>query len=79
LIYEWCFNEEQTSCQINKRYGDSAATMRHLQSFGGFAERFMTAVTPLNLVLLGNRNANVREGLAGLNPTDFDMHSRFSR
>ena len=79
LIYEWCFNEEQTSCQINERYRDSAATMRHLKSFGGFAERFMTAVTPLNLVVLGNPDANVREGLAGLNPTCLAMHSGFFR
>ena len=53
--------------------------MRHLQSFEGFATRFMAAVTPVKLVVLGNPDAGIREGLAGLNPIYFDIQSGFSR
>jgi len=79
LIYEWCFNGDESACQINERYRDSAAAMRHLQSFEGFATRFLAAVTPVKLVVLGNPDAGIREGLAGLNPIYFDIQSGFSR
>ena len=68
LIYEWYFDEEERNCQINERYIDSAATMTHLTSFAGFAERFMAAVTPVNFIVMGDADAAVREELAGLNP-----------
>ena len=44
LIYEWYFDEQEQTCQINERYTDSAATMAHLTSFAGFAERFMACL-----------------------------------
>ena len=79
LIYEWYFDEEKRTCQINERYRDSAATMVHLQSFGGFAERFMAAVTPVNFIVMGDPDTAVREGLAGLNPTYLSQEAGFSR
>jgi quinol monooxygenase YgiN len=79
LIYEWYFNEDQSICQINERYSDSAATVVHLQSFGGFAERFMAAVTPVNLIVMGDPDHDVREGLADLNPTYVLQADGFSR
>jgi quinol monooxygenase YgiN len=79
LIYEWYFNEDHSICQINERYRDSAATMVHLQSFGGFAVRFMAAVTPVNFIVMGNPDTAVREGLAGLNPSFLLLESGFSR
>ena len=79
LIYEWYFDEEKQICQINERYRDSAATMVHLHSFGGFAERFMAAVTPVNFIVMGDPDTAVREGLAGLNPTYLSLEAGFSR
>ena len=79
LIYEWYFDEEKRICQINERYRDSAATMVHLQSFGGFAERFMAAVTPVNFIVMGDPDMAVREGLAGLNPLYLSQEAGFSR
>lgn len=79
LIYEWYFDESQQTCQINERYQDSSATMVHLQSFGGFADRFMAAVTPVNFIVMGAPDESVREGLAGLNPTYLRQEAGFSR
>ena len=79
LIYEWYFNEDESVCFINERYRDSAAAMTHLQEFGGFAERFMTSVTPQRLVVMGNPDGNVREALAGLDPDYYEMHAGFFR
>lgn len=79
LIYEWYFDESQQTCQINERYQDSSATMVHLQSFGGFADRFMAAVTPVNFIVMGAPDESVREGLAGLSPTYLRQEAGFSR
>jgi hypothetical protein len=53
--------------------------MVHLQSFGGFAVRFMAAVTPVNFIVMGNPDSAVREGLAGLNPSYLLLEAGFSR
>jgi hypothetical protein len=53
--------------------------MAHLTSFAGFAERFMAAVTPVNFIVMGDADAAVREGLAGLNPRYLTQEAGFAR
>ena len=43
------------------------------------AERFMAAVTPVNLIVMGDPDDAVREGLAGLNPAYVLQADGFSR
>ena len=53
--------------------------MTHLQDFGSFAERFMMAVTPVYFIVLGNPSADLRDGLAGLNPRYLKLEAGFAR
>ena len=66
LNYEWTISEDDQSCHIYERYADSAATLTHLKAFGEkFAQRFLAAVNPTRLVVYGNPNDQVKQGLSG--------------
>ncbi|MDC0660567.1 antibiotic biosynthesis monooxygenase [Leisingera sp. SS27] len=80
LIYEWCFNEDKTAFKIYERYADSEAVLIHLEGFGSkFAERFLGAVTPTAMTVMGNPNAAARKALAGLNPSILTFEAGFAR
>jgi quinol monooxygenase YgiN len=69
LNYEWAISDDQRVCHVYERYRDSAAVMTHLESFGAnFAVRLTEAVTPARLVVYGTPSAQVKDGLAGLDP-----------
>ncbi len=79
LVYEWCFNEDHTVCNIYERYADSEAVLTHLNAFGAFAERFMDAIEPTKLTVLGNPNEAAKEALSGLSPAFLTLEAGFSR
>ena len=79
LTYGWYFNEQESICLINERYRGSAAAITHLRAFGSFSERFITAVTPVCFIVLGNPSADLRGELAGLNPRYLKLEAGFSR
>ena len=79
LTHEWFFDEDESTSLINERYHESAAALTHLQGFWSFAERFMPAVTPIRFNVLGNLSAELRDGLAGLNPRYLKLEAGFSR
>ncbi len=79
LIYEWYFNDENTVCNIYERFADSEAAMTHLGSFGNFADRFLTTVTPTRLTVFGNPDAAVKEILAGFSPVYLRFEAGFAR
>jgi quinol monooxygenase YgiN len=69
LNYEWAISDDRQVCHVYERYRDSAAVMTHLESFGAkFAVRLMEAVTPARLVVYGTPSAQLKDGLAGLDP-----------
>ena len=68
LIYEWCFSEDETVCDIYERFRDSDAAMAHLAAFSQFAERFLDAATPTKLTVMGHPNGRALEALSGLSP-----------
>ena len=80
LIYEWCFNEDKTAFVIYERYADSNAVLIHLEGFGSkFAERFLNAVKPTGLTVMGNPNDAAREALSGLGPIILPLEAGFAR
>ena len=79
LIYEWCFNKDQTVCNIYERFADSEAALDHLDAFGSSAERFLTAVEPQKLTVLGDPNDKLRRALAGLSPVYYQKMGGFTR
>jgi len=80
LDYEWSTSADGTACHIFERYVDSAAAMAHLGNFGErFAGRFMEIFAPTRFMIYGSPNDQVREALAGFNPTYMDSAGGFSR
>ena len=79
LAYEWCFNEDESVCNIYERYTDSDAVMAHLSGFANFAERFLAAVTPTKFTVFGYPNATVEGALAGFSPVYLTTKAGFAR
>ncbi len=80
LIYEWFVSDDEKTCHIYERYADSAATMVHLAAFGqNFAERFMGVLEPVQLVVYGNPNDEVRAALAGFGAVHMSQFAGFAR
>jgi quinol monooxygenase YgiN len=80
LDYQWSTSADGTACHIFERYSDSGAVMVHLANFGEqFAGRFMEILAPTSFVVYGSPNEEVREALAGFNPTYMDSAGGFSR
>jgi quinol monooxygenase YgiN len=69
LNYEWAISDDRQVCHVYERYQDSAAVMTHLESFGAnFAARLMEVAKPARLVVYGTPSAQLKDGLAGLDP-----------
>lgn len=80
LNYEWHISGDGKQCHIYERYTDSAATMVHLGNFGTkFAERFLAAVTPTQLTVYGDPDAETRAALAGLGAVHLEKIGGFAR
>ena len=80
LDYQWSTSADGTVCHIFERYSDSDAVMAHLGTFGErFAARFMEILAPTRFVVYGSPSQEVKEALAGFNPTYMDSAGGFSR
>ena len=65
LIYEWFVSADGSAVHIYERYADSAATMAHLGSFAGFADRFFGCVDPTGFYVYGNPDQAASDALTG--------------
>ena len=80
LNYEWSTNADGKVCHIYERFADSAAVMTHLGNFGEkFAGRFLEILRPIRFDVYGSPSEDVREALAGFNPTYMEAVGGFSR
>jgi len=56
LSYAWFRSDDGGVVAISERYTDSAAVVTHLTTFGEtFAKRFLAALTPTRMTVLGAR------------------------
>jgi quinol monooxygenase YgiN len=80
LIFEWAISEDRQMCDIYERYRDSAAVMKHVESFGAnFATRFLEALTLTRFVVYGTPSEQVKDTLAAWKPIYMAPFGGFSR
>ena len=79
LAYEWNLSHGDGVCHIYERYQDSEAMIKHVQSFGNFAARFMEACRPLRFDVYGTPSKEAKAALSDLNPTYFNFLGGFHR
>jgi quinol monooxygenase YgiN len=72
LDYEWFVGESGNLAAIYERYADSAAGLAHVASWGPrFSARFLAAVEPTRLTVLGNASDELKAALSGFGPIHF--------
>ena len=70
LSYAWFRSDDGRVVAISERYTDSAAVVTHLTTFGEtFAKRFLAALTPTRMTVLGAPSEEAQQALSALNPT----------
>lgn len=80
LTYEYYVNADRTTCTVIERYADNDAVLQHLGNFGAkFADRFLKTFAPVNFVVYGPANDQVRTALADFGATYSDRIAGFSR
>jgi quinol monooxygenase YgiN len=80
LGYEWFIDDGGSVVHLNERYADSAAALAHLATFGEtFAGRFLAAVEPTRLTVMGSPSDEVRAALSGFGPTHLRPFGGFAR
>ncbi len=79
LDYEYHISQDG-KCYLFERYVDGAATIAHLDTFKRvFAARFVEVFQPLRFIVYGSPSTEVREALAGFNPTYLETVGGFRR
>ena len=79
LDYEWNLSEDSATCHIFERYQNSEALLKHVQSFGTHARRFMESCHPTRFVIYGAPSDAAKAALAELHPVYFLPMGGFSR
>ena len=80
LAYQYSISADQKTIHIFERYRDSQAFVSHVeQTFGGYAERFLSMVTIASLVVYGNPDAQARKALDSFNATYMTLFDGFAR
>ncbi|MFH1764493.1 MAG: antibiotic biosynthesis monooxygenase [Gemmatimonadota bacterium] len=80
LDYQWSTSADGSVCHIFERYVDSAAVMIHLGAFGErFAGRFLEILAPVRFVVYGSPSQEVKDALAGFQPSYMQPEAGFSR
>jgi quinol monooxygenase YgiN len=80
LIYEWFVSDDGSVVHLYERFADSAATLAHLGTFGEkFAGRFLAAVDPTRLTVMGSPNDEAKAALNGLGATYLGPFGGFAR
>jgi hypothetical protein len=65
---------------LYERFADSAATLAHLGTFGEkFAGRFLAAVDPTRLTVMGSPSDEAKAALSGFGPTYLGPFGGFAR
>ena len=79
LAYAWFVGGDAGTMALYERYADSAAVVAHLATFGErFAQRFLAAMTPTRLTVLGAPTDAAQQALGGLNPTYLGFFGGFT-
>ena len=80
IAYQYSANQEKTVVHIYERYRDSEAFVSHVnQTFGAYAERFLSFVDVAGLVVYGEPNAVARKALDAFNASYMNLFDGFSR
>jgi quinol monooxygenase YgiN len=80
LAYQYAVSEDGNTVHIFERYRDSASFVTHVeQTFGGFAERFLSYVTVRSLIVYGEPDAAARKALDTFGATYMHLFNGFSR
>jgi quinol monooxygenase YgiN len=80
LIYEWFVSDDGGVVHLSERYADSAAVLAHLATFGEkFAGRFLAAVEPTRLTVMGSPSDEAQTALSGFGPTYLRPFGGFAR
>ena len=80
LAYELAVDADQSTIHIFERYRDSDAVVSHVtQTFGPFAERFLTLVKVSGFVVYGTPSAEAQKVLVGFNPVYMSLFDGFTR
>ena len=80
LAYQYAVSEDEQTVHIFERYRDSTAFVLHVeQTFGGFAERFLSFVSVRSLVVYGEPNAAARKALDSFGATYMRLFDGFAR
>jgi quinol monooxygenase YgiN len=80
LAYQYSVSADQKTVHIFERYRDSDAFVDHVeQTFGRYAERFLSMVTIASLVVYGNPNAAARKALDRFNANYMALFDGFAR
>ena len=80
LAYEFSIDADQSTIHIFERYRDSDAVASHVaQTFGPFAERFLSLAKVSRFVVYGTPNAEAQRAIAGFNPEYMTLFDGFTR
>lgn len=80
LAYQYSISADEKTVHIFERYRDSFAFVSHVeQTFGRYAERFLSMVTVTSLVVYGNPDAQAREALDSFNATYMNLFAGFAK
>jgi quinol monooxygenase YgiN len=81
IMYEYSASPDGNTAHIVERYRDSRAIVEHVeQTFGPYAERFLSLVQVKGLVVYGNPDTGARQKLNAFAPiylTQFDGFKRW--
>src|SRR6186713_2829888 len=70
MDYAWFVAEDGAVVHLFERYADSAAALAHLGTFGErFAGRFLDAVVPTRLTVMGSPSDEAKAALDGFGAT----------
>jgi quinol monooxygenase YgiN len=80
VLYEWYADAARGTWHIHERYADRDACDTHVDGFiARFGERFLGLTESVDVTVYGDPSAKVREILAGLRPTYFELMGGFAR
>lgn len=80
LAYQYSVSADEKTVHIFERYRDSEAFVQHVeQTFGAYAERFLSLVTVASLVVYGSPNADARRALDDFGAVYMTLFDGFAR
>ena len=80
VAYEWCFSADGKTCNNYERFTNSEALLIHLRNFNkNFSTRFLAAIRPTKLTVLGHPNEDAKAALSGFSPIYLTTEAGFAR